>query len=159
MTEEILTKCPQCKTRTLHREGEELVCSECKGHFPAPTEGHVSLKKRGRKRKTKLIPSPQRPASRHAYLEAHKQEIIKDLLTYGRTPTRKKWTIPAGTLHSLERRWLTPDEKAKLDTITFGIGSTLIFSGKLPPFPKFSDSWDPQVQLKWLDIYERERVG
>jgi hypothetical protein len=73
----------------------------------------------GRRKKAKLGRSPQRPASRHAYFEAHKQEIIKDLFTYGRTPTRKKWTIPAGTLHSLEKRWLTPDEKAKLDTMTF----------------------------------------
>jgi len=173
--ERVLTKCPDCKTRTLHREGEELVCSECKGRFAAPQESRLGHKKNKRdcllerhqfyeKNKDEIIRdyeakggqetakkwkvtwaalfhvlrrwgitkpkahvvlkdkptrSPQRSASRHAYLEAHKQEIIKDLLTYGRTPTRKKWNISSSTLFTLERRWLTPDEKAKLDTMTF----------------------------------------
>jgi hypothetical protein len=142
-----LTKCPKCKTRTLVRESDELVCSQCKEHFPAPTSGHIPTN--GRRKKAKLGRSPQRPASRHAYIEAHKQEIIKDLFTYGRTPTRKKWSIPAGTLHSLEKRWLTADEKAKLDNITFAPSP----NAQLPIFPAFSDTWDPTVQVKWLEIY------
>jgi hypothetical protein len=63
--------------------------------------------------------SPQQSASKHAYYELHKQEIIKDLLTFGRTPTRKKWKISNSTLFTLEKRWLTADQKATLDTITF----------------------------------------
>jgi hypothetical protein len=26
-------------------------------------------------------------------------------------------------------------------------------NGRLPRFPEFTNSWDPSVQLKWLDVY------
>jgi hypothetical protein len=101
--------------------------------------------------KAKLTRSPQQSASMHAYYEAHKQEIISDLFAVGRTPTRKKWKISCSTLYTLERRWLTADQKAKLDNITFAPLS----NGRLPEFPAFSDSWDPTVQVKWLEIYDK----
>jgi len=86
----------------------------------------------------------------HAYYESHKQEIMSDLFTFGRTPTRKKWSISSSTLYSLERRWLTEEQKAKLDNMTFAPSTNV----HLPQFPEFSSSWEPQVQLKWLEIYE-----
>ena len=174
-----LTKCPDCKTRTLARVGKELVCSECGGHFPAPEEGasppssssassssspskheyrlerHQFYEKNKKEiirdyeakggpktaekwkvpwanlyqllrrwgiiktpsgTKRKGTRSPQQSASKHAYYERNKLEIIKDLFTFGRAPTRKKWEISNSTLFSLEKRWLTADQKATLDT-------------------------------------------
>jgi hypothetical protein len=217
MVEELeFTKCPNCKTRTLHREGDELVCSECKGRFAAP-QGHSPGDKKTKREyilerhqfyeqnkdqlirdyqakggketakkwkiawtllyqvlrrwgiikkridadaavpKHKITRSSQQSASRHVYYESHKQEIVSDLFAFGRTPTRKKWNISCSTLFTLERRWLTADEKAKLDNITFAPSP----NGRLPQFPEFSSSWEPQVQVRWLEIYGKllERNG
>ncbi|MCJ7576487.1 MAG: hypothetical protein MUO80_07455 [Dehalococcoidia bacterium] len=143
-----VTKCPKCKTRTLVREGEDLVCSQCHEHFPAPTGGHIPINGRRKKaKKAKLGRSPQQSASKHAYYESNKQQMVTDLLTFGRMPTRKKWNISPSTLSTLEKRWLTPDQKAILDNMTFRPEI------QLPQLPEFSNSWDPQVQVKWLEIY------
>jgi hypothetical protein len=52
---------------------------------------------------------------RHKYYEDNKQAIIDDLLQHGRTFTREKWGINASSsLHSLELRWLTPEQRAQI---------------------------------------------
>jgi hypothetical protein len=208
MVEE-LTKCPKCKRRTLTRQGQELVCSECGGHFPAPQEdpsssssssspkrAHIlerhqfyeknkkeiirDYEAKGRQetaekwkipwpnlyqllRRWGIIKTPAdakaaHEGSKHAYYERNKQEIIKDLLAVGRLPTRKKWKISSSTLFTLEKRWLTADQKATLDNITFSPIRKAILdmtqgNNGLPQFPEFSNDWGPEVQLKWLDLY------
>ena len=89
------TKCPECKTRTLHREGEELVCSECKGHFPAPQGGPPEDKKNKR---AYLL-------SRHQFYEKNKNEIIADYKAKGGEETAKKWKVGWPTLYQVLRRW------------------------------------------------------
>lgn len=98
---------------------------------------------------------------RHKYYEANKEAIIADLLSLGRAATQKKWGIPVGgTLPSLEKRWLTEEQRS---TIPSNPGrpkepphpstSSTPSNGRLPPFPQFSDKWQPEVQLQWLEVY------
>ena len=97
--------------------------------------------------------SPQRSIDRHSYYEDHKDEIISDLFTFGRLATRKKWGIKApSSLATLEKRWLTPDQKAKIDSLN---SARNVDAGlpQLPSFPPFSNSWEPQVQVMWLQAY------
>jgi hypothetical protein len=207
-----LTKCPQCKTRTLKREGDELVCSSCNGRFPVPPEpperklykrhrrydnlqerhkyyekhkqeivddllsiGQVATREKwdisdstivglknrwlnaAQKAKVASIMPPKRPLGHdeaHNFYEKHKSEIIIDLLTFGRVGTRKKWNIKASSsLFTLESRWLTPAQKARVDSVDVkSLGHSHI---ELPQFPGFSNDWQPQVQLRWFDLYSK----
>jgi hypothetical protein len=99
---------------------------------------------------------------RHKYYEANKEAIIADLLSLGRAATQKKWGIPVGgTLPSLEKRWLTEEQRAAIPTNPPGrpkqqphpSPSPTPSDGRLPPLPQFSDNWDPSVQLQWLQLY------
>jgi len=184
MTERELTKCPTCKTRTLHREGEELVCSECKGRFPAPSKnldavalGKLGGQKGGKARFAKLSKEQKselgkravntrwnrkRPMNqkgpkdttrkdnmvRHRYYEQNKEAIVKDMLEIGRKRTREKWGIPQPTIVYLEARWLTDQQRAQVTDAGIPIGD-----GCLPMLPFFSNDWEPEVQVKWLEIY------
>jgi len=140
-----LTRCPNCKTRTLVKEGDELICSECHGHFPAPVSKDPPTKK-----------YQLRNSERHVFYEKNRAEIIRDLLIMGRLATRKKWGIPASSLPALEKRWLAPDQKALLDGMPLKsskqAGGTPK-NGRLPQLPEFSSSWEPQVQVMWFEIY------
>lgn len=208
-----LTKCPDCKGRTLVREGDELVCTICKGRFPAEApapdkkppkrnrrydnikERHEYLEKNrdgivrdlltigqsetckkwdipdstiaGLKNRwltaqqkakvASLKPPPKPPQGNketHDFFEKHRSEIIIDLLTFGRVGTRKKWEIKGhSTLFTLECRWLTPAQKARVDSLDPNpLRDSCIV---LPDFPQFSNDWQPQVQVCWLELYSQ----
>jgi len=101
---------------------------------------------------------------RHDYYESNKEAIIADLLSTGRTATREKWNIPKGTLGKLMSRWLTKEQKAAIPISEPEAPVTTSESphpstnstpsnGRLPPFPPFSDKWETEVQLQWLEVY------
>jgi hypothetical protein len=99
---------------------------------------------------------------RHKYYEKNKEAIIADLLTLGRAATQKKWGIPpGGTITSLEERWLTEEQRSTIPSNPRGRPkqqphhSTIATpsNGRLPPLPPFSDKWQPEVQLQWLEVY------
>jgi len=99
---------------------------------------------------------------RHKYYEDNKEAIIADLLSLGRAATRKKWNIPSSTMVYLEKRWLTKEQRATILGDNPGrpkqqhhpSTSLTPSNGRLPPFPPFSDTWQPEVQLQWLEVYE-----
>jgi hypothetical protein len=100
---------------------------------------------------------------KHRYYEDNKEAIIADLLSQGRSATRKKWNIPKGSLGRLERKWLTEEQRLKLSVNPDTPPGTpepphpsttsAPSNGRLPPFPPFSDNWEPEVQLSWIDAY------
>jgi hypothetical protein len=88
---------------------------------------------------------------RHRYYEEHRAEIIQDLLHLGRKQAIEKWGIPRSSLLYLESRWLTKQERAQImEAIP---KESVLENGHLPEFPAFSASWDPTVQVKWLETY------
>lgn len=100
-------------------------------------------RKRGRRKKGNLH-------ERSVYYENRKAPIIADLFDMGRTATREKWNIPKGTIGKLERRWLT--EKQRSEITSDGPQPKTQKDG-LPVFPEFSTTWDPTVQVKWLEMW------
>lgn len=107
---------------------------------------------------------------KHKYYEANKAAIMADLLSIGKAATRKKWNIPKGSLGKLTERWLTEERKLKIpvnlatspgtseETPHPSTNSTPS-NGRLPQFPKFSDTWEPEVQLTWLEVYRELAKG
>jgi hypothetical protein len=103
---------------------------------------------------------------RHRYYEKNKEAIIADLLKIGRKATMEKWGIGKGSsLFVLEKRWLTPEQKALLNraspfprggrsksTTPKSITSKVDRTG-LPPLPPFSNDWPQEMQETWLRIY------
>ena len=98
---------------------------------------------------------------KHRYYEANKEKILTDLRSIGRPATRKKWSIPSGTLSQLEKKWMTPQEIQALTLRSMTLQGPwkrrqagASSPNKLPPFPEFSNEWAESVQFKWLEIYE-----
>ena len=100
--------------------------------------------------------------NRHKYYEDNKNAIIAHLLSIGKAATREKWNIPKGTLGKLMSRWLTKEQKAAIPTegqsaqeaSPHPSTNSTPSNGRLPPFPQFSNAWEPEVQLQWFEVYE-----
>jgi hypothetical protein len=143
------------------------LCGEVR-QFPMEKDGEVVVLKPGRPPAKRGRPKRNRTwtgiREKNQYYEAHKEEIARDLLSIGRPATREKWGIPISTITGLERRWLTPEQIA---TITSGSSQPApggppqapSRNGLLPHFPEFSGTWDPSVQLKWLEVYQTLSAG
>lgn len=145
-------------------------CGEIR-QFPWEKGGQVIVLKKGHPSISRVLKKEEHMhhkhhqiQERHRYYEANKEAIIADLLTKGRTATRNKWNIASSSLHSLMTRWLTDEQKLKIP-ITSPTSSptpgetphpsttSTPSNGRLPPFPPFSDTWQPEVQLQWLEVY------
>jgi len=139
-------------------------CGEVR-QFPWEKGGQVTVLKKGDPSTSQVSQKEEDMTSireRHKYYEKNKEAIIADLLTLGRAPTQKKWGIPpGGTITSLEERWLTEEQRSTLPSNPRGrpkqqphpSTNSTPSNGRLPPFPQFSDTWDPSVQLQWLEVY------
>lgn len=143
-------------------------CGEAR-QFPLSAGGQVIVLKKGNPT-SKLLGKEEHmdphKQERHKYYEENKEAIIADLFSLGRVATRAKWNIPKGSLGKLERQWLTEEQRLKL-SVNLGTppgtpGETphpstnsTPSNGRLPPFPQFSDTWEPEVQLQWLEVYEK----
>jgi len=138
-------------------------CSKCGQvrQFPWGT-GPIIILKRG---KVSINEEPHKEEKmniheRHKYYEQHKEEIIADLHTMGRAATRLKWNIPVGgALVSLEKRWLSQEERAAIPVPRSpGRPRQPKHTGShdtLPRLPQFSNEWAAPVQLKWLEVYDK----
>jgi hypothetical protein len=146
-----------------HNTGTCPLCGEVR-HFPWEWEGRevVTLKK-GNHSSNDMQKEEHMSIikKRHKYYEENKEAIIADLLSLGRAATQKKWGIPVGgTLPSLEKRWLTEEQRSATPSNPGRpkepprpLTNLTPSNGRLPPFPQFSDTWDPSVQLAWIDTY------
>ena len=88
-------------------------------------------------------------AERHKFFEVNKEEILKDVATIGRPRTGKKWRILSSSMPKLLKRW-----QPKEETLSPISSHREKQNGYRPTFPEFSNSWDPEVQKRWLDIFE-----
>jgi hypothetical protein len=95
------------------------------------------------------------PWTRHVYYETNKEEIIADLFSVGRNATRRKWGLSSGQFFALEKRWLTKEQKEIVDKVAQNLELQTGENGRLPRLPQFSMTWPPEVQLKWLEVYDK----
>lgn len=113
----------------------------------------LTSKDRGIKRKTG---TPINIRAKSKFYKDNKDAIVADLLRLGKPATCREWGIAKSTLSQLINKWLTPEQIALVNNPKFpGSNQETHHSenGQRPEFPAFSDSWDPTVQVKWLEIY------
>ncbi len=81
---------------------------------------------------------------RQLFYQANEADMVRDLVNLGKTKTLAKWGIKPQHISHLKMSALYKERtshKVEAD------GQT---DGKRPELPAFSDSWDPQVQLKQI---------
>ena len=81
-------------------------------------------------------------------ITANAKEIAEDFSKIGATKTCRKWQISTASLYRISevREQMV---KPRLKMAREG----------LPALPCFSNDWPSEVQLRWLDIWERMEVG
>lgn len=130
------SKCAKCGG-TITDDGERPVCINC-GYEPlakpAPgviknVEAVVTVEKR-----------PNNPEKARVWFHKHLQEVQADLLAIGNKATCEKW----GIKHQMVSHIKSSRPAAK---------NTAAAPGSAPQLPAFSDSWQPEVQIKWLDVW------
>jgi hypothetical protein len=147
-----------------HNIGTCTKCGEVR-QFPWERGQTVLVLTKGNNSTSQVLEEEEpmtRTKNRRRRYANHKEAIIADLLTLGRSATRARWNIPSPSLYSLESRWLTPEQKAAIPSGNQPLRQANAITpdsaqshNRLPPFPPFSDTWHPQVQLEWLHIYGR----
>ena len=84
----------------------------------------------------------------HAYYLYNKEAILSTVKGLGLQKATLKLNIPKTTLYGLIKRWSKNGTPAPAPATAKN--TTLV----LPPLPAWSDTWDPTVQLAWLEIYK-----
>ena len=105
------------------------------------------------KEKEMKTSEPTNIQARNEFYEDNKAAIIADLLKLGKPATRRKWRIPKGSLPRLIEKWLTPEQKAIVDSVGLEPTTKFAKNGQLPALPEFSNDWEASVQVTWLQIY------
>lgn len=115
------------------------------------------------------------PRDRHAEIEAHADEIIKDLKELGTSATQAKWGISNGGMYSFCKRHGIPTNRTKpstektepsksatvedlgRDLAKYGLkimyNPAPLINNSLPLYPAFNNDWEMEVQLRWMDGY------
>ena len=90
------------------------------------------------------------PLERRAWYQANRDEMVQDLLKFGNTKTIKKWGIKIQMIGHLKSTELYKQ-------LTAAVPSPVTTSptNGLPHLPEFSNDWDPAVQIKWIEAWDR----
>lgn len=114
-----------------------------------------------------LPPVPPRPEGNikvNKYYKANQKAILAEVARQGELATRKRWGIISSTWTQLKRRWGLPVESRKpgkrqvpLKPASNGAKQPEAATSRLvfPTFPAWSESWPPELQLRWMDLYEK----
>ena len=137
------SKCAKCGGNITDDYGEP-VCLQC-GNRPLgqPRAGVV--------KDVTIAPvvekRPNDPKKARVWFQKHFREVRADLLVIGNKPTCEKWGIPHQMIghflreHPINKTSAAPGPPAPDPR------------GRGPQLPAFSDSWQPEVQVKWLDTW------
>ena len=110
---------------------------------------------------TVLPPVPPKPRgniSISKYYEDNRQAIEADIANLGVDAAMERWQIGENMLYKLRQRWgLKINIRKPAASHQPAPGLTAAAPAKplpgLPPFPAFCDTWQPDVQIRWLDAY------
>lgn len=86
------------------------------------------------------------PQERRKYYQEHKEEMVRDLIAHGKDFVVNKWRIKPQVIGHLKR---LPEYKEAYP------GRPKVSPNGIPPLPAFQDKWAPEVQVKWLEVYEK----
>jgi len=86
---------------------------------------------------------------KHTFIQTNIKEIVNDFRTKGSVKTIDRWKISSSTLYNLPEIREIVEHKAY---------SRFSGDGAIPSLPEFSNDWTPEVQLKWLEIWEKVKV-
>lgn len=86
---------------------------------------------------------------KHAFIIANAKEIANDYLELGYEKTIYKWRISKTALYAI------PEIKeVRIQRPQLYVKPT---DGQMPDLPQFSNEWSSEVQLKWLEIWEKQK--
>ena len=147
---------------SLLSEADRLDLKEARKFIPKATEessAEVSPSEADRATEQSTAGVPPRPRKKkqlRAYFEKHKEAILADYYAMGRLDFFKRWGISAATWAELHREWGVTlkgqggRRKGTTKRLAPEKRQALTAPEGLPPFPPFSDSWEPAVQIEWL---------
>ncbi len=136
-------------------------CRFC-GNALADVDGRLKCASCGAAASTTGVPAPSPPPAqepkppaahhpikeRRKYLNAHREEIIADYRAMGQAATEKKWGLCKNALRAKLHKW---DVKTNRASRIKPAAATPQSDLRLPPW---SDNWDVQVQLRWLEVFD-----
>lgn len=112
---------------------------------------------------------------RHAFLEAHRVEMLADRQAMSCKAFRIKWDLAPSTWHNLAKRWGVDSSGAiLLDTVPVSSNrpqaaavsskqpqaAAISPNGQHPPaLPPWRDDWPEAVQLRWLQVLDKMTGG
>lgn len=89
---------------------------------------------------------------KHKFLMTNLDEIISDCVFIGVVKAAEKWQLKPNYLYK------TPAIHEALVKKRDGLIETPSTDGAIPKLPEFSNDWVAEVQLKWLEIWEKLKV-
>lgn len=103
-------------------------------------------------------PKPRGNVAISKYYEDNRQAIEADIANLGVDAAMERWQIGENMLYKLRQRWgLKINIRKPAASHQPAPGLTAAAPAKplpgLPPFPAFCDTWQPDVQIRWLDAY------
>jgi hypothetical protein len=141
------SKCKKCGG-TITSDGGNPTCINC-GWSSLENPGPAVLKE------VKIVAvvekRPEDNKLQRPWFRKHKAEIREDIIRLGASDAAKKWGYPyqmAGAFLKPEKGRKTPAAADRQNTPRLG---------DLPGLPAFVDGWAPEVQIKWLEVWQSSR--
>jgi hypothetical protein len=78
---------------------------------------------------------PKNPEAARKWFYKHREEVLQDLISLGKKVTCEKWGMPYQMIGHFYRKNPTHASKSSI------------------ALPTWSDTWDPTVQVKWLECF------
>jgi len=106
------------------------------------------------------LPTIKNRFTMHAYYKANKEQIIFDCKLLGTVKTSKKWKIASSTLFHLKKKWSGENtggspKQLKAKHSAEQPSPAIPDRHHLPALPDYDHAWPVELQLKWLNIYEK----
>jgi len=118
-----------------------------------PRCGNNLISDRGRPYCLQCGESPMTPKERQQWFRDNQAEMVRDLIAHGSDFVVKKWKIKPQLIGHLKRS--SEYKEAYPPGAPPPARGAKAGSNGIPPLPPWSDSWKPEVQVKWLEIWEK----
>lgn len=141
----IVLPSPDYRLQLSFQDQADLAAAQQRAKIPAAAQQNV-IEAPGR-------PGKEDPKARRQWFRDNKKEMIDDLLSLGKDAFLKKWKVTPKLISPLKRDKYYKQKAAQAPSAAARV--PLKEPGdKLPALPPWNDNWAPEVQVRWLSVYE-----